>query len=288
MTAPLYRNILILGGAGYIGAALHPYLRSTKIEGKHGFMVRSVDLMARGAYCHPKNEKRNYRDSSVRKMVEKADDVVLLAGHSSVAACLEDPRQAVDNNVMGAVELCGVMRPEQRLVYASSGSVHDIALRSVYDASKRALDELMPVLHPMSWGLRFGTVAGMSPNMRWDTMVNAMVRSAMVDGVVRVRNRALVRPILHIEDLCEGVRRILWGEVPVGNWDMASQADTIGGIAERVAGRYGATVAVQDDDGGYSFQMRGRGLVQKPSPWFCILDSVEFAVSGAHPVRRTA
>jgi len=125
--------------------------------------------------------------------------------------------------------------------------------------------------------------------MRWDTMVNAMVRSAMLDGCVRVRNRDNKRPVVDMRDICESVRRILWGEVPVGAWDLWSQSDLIGKIATRVAARYGVPLAVEDDDGGYSFGMPGRNLVTQPGrSWAEMMDSVEDAVNADRPLRATA
>jgi nucleoside-diphosphate-sugar epimerase len=83
--------------------------------------------------------------------------------------------------------------------------------------------------------LRKGTVSGYSPRMRFDLIVNAMFRSAMRDGLIRVNNPAIWRPILSIEDACMAyVRSVEASESISGIFNVASGNHTVGEVADVV------------------------------------------------------
>jgi len=106
-----------------------------------------------------------------------------------------------------------------RLVFASScsvydglsGEVHDerapVVPRGAYATSKRYAEErllemadegLCPVV------LRFGTVCGHSPRMRFDLVVNAFLRDALLHGSVRLHEGGWMRrPMLEIGDAAD-------------------------------------------------------------------------------------
>ena len=56
--------------------------------------------------------------------------------------------------------------------------------------------------------LRFGTVNGYSPFLESDVMIN-VVNSHINDGHIKLYIKDTMRPILGINDLCEGIRYIL-------------------------------------------------------------------------------
>lgn len=236
------RSVLILGAGGYVGSALAAYLRG------RGWAVAGVDSGLRpGADTQP---PRDYRDLTADELAPFGG-VVLLAGHSSVAACDRDPAGAFANNVCGFVDLVSRLRG-QKLLFASSISVYvrtpggpateDTPLPapvSHYDLHKQAIEHHARLAYPNSYALRFGTVCGPSPNTRWDLLLNSLVRSALTRGWVEVANRACRRPILGITDLCRAAEALLAGPAEPGPYNLASANLTIGPAAEAVAARFG-------------------------------------------------
>lgn len=234
--------VVILGGQGYVGGALAAHLLGA------GFDVRSIDLGLRGVPGPAPNDPRRYQNLTPDELAAFGA-VVLLAGHSTVGACRDDPAGAYANNVAGFVDLVHKLRG-QRLVYASSISVHvrtdaeadeGDALpdpTAAYDLHKQAIERYARFAYSESYGLRFGTVCGPAPNMRHETLLNGLVRSAVRAGRVEVANARAHRPILGVGDLCRAVEAVLTRPVPPGVYNLASTNVRIGELAEWVAGRF--------------------------------------------------
>lgn len=246
-------NIALLGGCGYIGSKLYDHLSL-----KH--RVSSFDLELRGNPGRIRNVRKDYRN-----LLDFRDfnAVLLLAGHSSVAACEKDIYGAMANNLMGPIELAPRLRG-QLFIYASSASVY--ASKSgqranAYDFTKAACDEAMTFVHPNHYALRFGTVCGWSPNVRMDLMLNAMVHDAMMNGCVRMRNPTIRRPLLGLQDLCKAIDMILGGSVPPGVQNLCSINTTVGQVADAVSERLGVSIQTLKESPAYDFNMT-------PSPWF--------------------
>jgi nucleoside-diphosphate-sugar epimerase len=235
--------VLILGAGGYIGSALVRFLR-----GGQNFAVTGVD---NGLRPGPAPDlRRDYRDLTADDLAA-FDSGVLMAGHSSVAACDRDPEAAFGNNVAGFVDLVHKLRG-QKLIFASSASVYvrtngraaaeDEPLPepvSYYDMHKRAIEQYAAVAYPNGYALRFGTVCGPSANTRTDVLLNALVRSALTAGHVRVANRTTRRPLLGITDLCRAVAALLTSNAPPGAYNLSSVNVTVGETADYVAERFG-------------------------------------------------
>lgn len=243
-------TVLVLGGQGYVGGALAAHLLA------RGFDVRSVDLGLRGTPGPAVNDPRRYQDLSADELAAFGT-VVVLAGHSTVGACAADPAGAFANNVAGFVDLVHKLRG-QRLVYASSISVYVRTDRPAdegaplpdpatsYDLHKRAVERYARFAYPAAHGLRFGTVCGPAPNLRPETLLNSLVRSAVRDGRVEASNPRAHRPLLGVGDLCRAVEAVLTRPVPPGVYNLASTNGQIGDLAARVANRFGVPLAVTD------------------------------------------
>lgn len=199
--------------------------------------------------------------------LKRFDAIVHLAAHSSVAACEADPKGALDNNVRGFGELLQKMTG-QKLIYASSGSVYDghddpadeDAVLKVptnhYDFTKRVGDELARAIYPGAIGLRFGTVCGVSPRMRDELMIAAMIREAITQRELRLLAPDIWRPILGMKDLCRWIENAIRYELPGGVYNLASGEGTVAGIGDIVGQVTGARVfAGPTGMASYSFRM---------------------------------
>ena len=211
----LMNNTLIIGGCGYIGSRLFNYLK------QKDYNVTSLDLELFGNPSIP-NTKRNY-NTLTKEELSKFDNVILLAGHSSVKMCESNMVGCFKNNVQYFVELISKLSKNQKFIYASSSSVYGNVNRNIvteeceeyvagsfYDLSKAEIDHYVKIFDEVNYyGLRFGTVNGFSPNTRNDVMINAMVSSAIANKEVKVFNPMIRRPILYINDLCRAVETII-------------------------------------------------------------------------------
>jgi nucleoside-diphosphate-sugar epimerase len=236
--------VLLLGAQGYIGSALAASLPAASVP------VQSVDAGLRGNPGAVPGRCRPYQDLTAEEL-EAFDAVVLLAGHSSVAACDHAPAEAFANNVAGFADLVHKLSG-QKLVYASSVSIYvdtrghlaheDDPLPepvSYYDFHKQAIERYAALAYPNSYSLRLGTVSGPSPNLRPELLLNSMVRTALRRRLVCVANRHAFRPLLGIPDLTRAVEAILTRDVPPGCYNLASVNARIGDVAEYVAHRFG-------------------------------------------------
>lgn len=221
------KKILVLGGRGYIGSALCDNLF------EKGHKVCSVDLEWFGNPCpivelDTERSSSNYRtirrrdyNTLTEEEIKGYDVVVLVAAHSSVSMCQRDSYGAFQNNISNFANLIKKISPGQKLIYASSSCVYtgidkvateDSLLLPPCDyltLTKQTIDNIARLSDVEFYGMRFGSVAGWSPNLRSDLMVNAMVLNGLSESVVRVSNGQNYRPILWIEDLCRAVQAII-------------------------------------------------------------------------------
>jgi dTDP-4-dehydrorhamnose reductase len=205
------------------------------------------------------------RDGYIGSTLElpESDFTVLLAGHSSVKMCENDPEGAWTNNVDF---FRATLRSSSKLIYASSASVYDgvvnptedtneFNLKGMYDLTKRTIDNLALLSNKETYGLRFATVNGWSPNLRIDVMLNKMVFDAKTTGKITVVNPQLVRPILGIDDLGRAINAIITsGKDLRGIYNLASFSASVLDMARAVADRYEANITViQNNNNPYAF-----------------------------------
>lgn len=271
------RSVLLIGGCGYIGSYLYRRLNGD---------ARTVEVCDLGWRDNPGQIPVlgvNYADLDAAT-IARFDAILWFAGHSSVQHALADPRGALHNNCLNLYALASRLAPQQILVYASTASLYskapsrrldrwgdlglagatcalaedsisEVPATNAYDISKFAFDYLCQNFLKNTYGLRMGTLAGFSLNLRPELIFNAMNLSARREGVVHVRNAEAWRTILFLDDLWIFIRKILEGGVSPGIYNLGSISTPIGELASRIAQVWGAQI---HDDGkapGYSFRM---------------------------------
>jgi nucleoside-diphosphate-sugar epimerase len=83
--------------------------------------------------------------------------------------------------------------------------------------------------------LRQGTVCGWSPRMRFDLIVNTMVKTALTTGTIVVNNPSIWRPLLDIRDAVSGFLRAVQASYRLsGVFNIASGNYTVGQVADLV------------------------------------------------------
>lgn len=213
-------RVLLLGGKGYVGCRLHPYLSANDHN------VTTYDLCWFGDHTTTTYAYKDFNLIPISELLTY-DAVILLAGHSSVKMCLTDHQSSFNNNVRNFMTLLHKLERIEKsikFIYASSSSVYGNTLDKLadesqkefvcvnnYDLSKYSIDQYMLNNNPIDewYGLRFGTINGYSKNFRSELMLNSMTRTAMENGEVQITNKHIHRAILDLNDLCRAVNQIL-------------------------------------------------------------------------------
>ena len=233
------KKVLIIGGTGYIGSALHEYLKDT-------YEVETCDIEARGNYVNEKNILADYEELD-KDFIRSFDSVILLAGHSTVEKCVEYPFSSIDNNIKKFIDLVFKLRKDQCFIYASSASVYGdtygemcseecgtSSVVNAYDFAKNTIDNIIKFSDVNYYGLRFGTVCGYSKNIR-NTVINAMYDSAINNNEIFVCGRQKNRGILGIKDLCRAVESIIKNPKYPGIYNLSSFNTNMNDIAKQVS-----------------------------------------------------
>jgi nucleoside-diphosphate-sugar epimerase len=244
-------RVLVIGGNGYIGS----YVTTELLNGGHYVDVVDLNWFVDDAVKLYPNQPRLCLIQRDYSMLSAAylwqfDCVILLAGHSSVGMCGNDPKSSMLNNVENFIDLCGKLGTATTLIYASSASVYDSIYhaterrisditRSYYDLTKKVIDGYAQLLmRDRTWfGLRFGTVCGVAPVTRTDVIVNAMVLAGLRDGIIPLFNPRIRRSLLGLGALYGAIDCIIKSDhtLSSGVYNLASVDATPKQVANAVA-----------------------------------------------------
>lgn len=209
-------NILVTGGAGYIGSVLVPALlaKGHSVTVLDSFMFRQNSLMDCCASEQFSLLRGDCRDEALlRKALNGADLVIPLAALVGAPLCDRDKIGAESIN-FGAVDLlCNVASPSQRIIIPNTNSGYGIGdknsvcteespLRpiSIYGTTKvRAEQRVLDRGNSLSF--RLATVFGASPRMRTDLLVNDFVHRAVTDRTVVIFEGHFKRNYIHVRDV---------------------------------------------------------------------------------------
>jgi nucleoside-diphosphate-sugar epimerase len=256
------KNILIVGANGYVGSLLYKTLKL------HQCKIFGIDSFVSGfntQFIDDDIKRISYQNISP-KFLDQFTDCIWLAGHSSVKMSSEDKQGALRNNLYDLINFSNLFRG--RLIYASSGSVYSrnnaekadenfatLIPSNIYDYTKIAFDNYIGATKSKAIALRFGTVNGYSPRIRNELMINSMVASSINNGYLKISNKTNFRSILFIDDLINGIMKILDSDVDNGIFNMCSFNASIEEIGETVAQAMNVKIKYGLDNPTYNFMM---------------------------------
>lgn len=225
-----FGNILVTGGAGYVGSLLVPQLLEA------GYKVTAYDIMYFGDDFLPKSNpnlkviKGDIRDTvKLATALEGIDAVISLACISNDASFELDEKLSTSINLDAfepmviAAKKAGV----KRFVYCSSSSVygvsespdvteeHPLVPLTLYNKYKGMCEPLLFKHQSPDFvcvTIRPATLCGYAPRQRLDLSVNILTNHAVNNKKITVFGGAQKRPNLHVQDMVDLYKLLL--EVP--------------------------------------------------------------------------
>lgn len=218
-------QVLIIGGAGYIGSVMTRYLL------KRGYRVAVLDNLMVGydalkdldnhpAYRFYEGDARNIQD--LLTAMDDVDSVIHLAAIVGDPACALDPRATIDINYETSkilVDAC-LNKNVKRLLFASSCSVYGASENdellteksplnpvSLYAETRLRSEEaiLNQAESPLAVTMfRLATVFGFSYRPRFDLVVNILTARALQEGEISIFGGSQWRPNIHVRDVVGG------------------------------------------------------------------------------------
>ena len=229
------KKVLVTGGAGYIGCVMVRQLIDK------GYSVRVIDslkwggeslfdLITKNDFELQKGDIRNIED--VKKALINVNYVIHLAAIVGDPACSKFSDEAKETNWDGSVNLFEECEKSgiERFVFASTCSNYGKMKDS--DSYVKEDSELNPVSlyaelkvkfenylldkknnsNVCSTALRFSTVYGFSPRMRFDLTVNEFTRNMVLENFQEIWGEQFWRPYAHVDDLCRASILVLESE----------------------------------------------------------------------------
>jgi nucleoside-diphosphate-sugar epimerase len=231
-------NILVTGGAGYLGSIMVPDLLNAghKVTVLDNFMFQQASL---NHVCNNPNfsiMKGDIRlESVIAPLLKKADVVIPLAALVGAPLCNLDPVGATTINHDAITLMIKLLSKEQIVLMPTTNSAYgtgdennfcteESPLRPIsqYAIEKVGIEkELMQRENAISF--RLATVFGMSPRMRIDLLVNDFTYRAVTDRFVVLFESYFKRNYIHVRDVSRAFQHA------IANFDkMKSQIYNVG------------------------------------------------------------
>ena len=215
-----FSNILVTGGAGYIGSVLTRKLVLSKynvtvldslIFGRDGIS----DLVSNNSVKLFVDDIRNKK--IVTDVLKDVDCVIHLAAIVGEPLCSKIPKAAKQINEFATKQILDSCKKAgvQRFVFASTCSNYGSALETVNENtpleslslySETKIKSEFNVLNSQEENfepcvLRFATAYGLSPRMRFDLLLQEFIRDALVDKKISIFGPNRWRPLVHVDDI---------------------------------------------------------------------------------------
>ena len=209
-------NILVTGGAGYLGSVLVPELlkRGDKVTVLENLMFRPNSLLDCCSYDTFDVIRGDARDKSLIERVTRDIDIVVpLAALVGAPLCNHD-RVGTETTNTGAIgTLAEVLSRQQRIIIPTTNSGYGIGQEDIYCTEETPLNpvsfygktkvdaEKIVLQRGNGVSLRLATVFGVSPRMRVDLLVNDFTYRAVKDRFIIVFEGHFKRNYIHIRDV---------------------------------------------------------------------------------------
>lgn len=215
------KRVLVVGSQGYLGSRLTEYLKDC------GCYCAAIDtgFFRTGVLTNPDPIDTVSKDARliVEDDLEGFDSLILLAGISNdpfghmTSEQIYDPTRDYALSIASMCKKLGI-----QFIYPSSCSVYGAASdgllsedsqtnpQTPYSINKLQVENGLSLIADQTFSpiaLRFGTVYGISPRIRFDVVINMLCGLALTTKKVTLNSNGQAwRPHLHIDDACESFR----------------------------------------------------------------------------------
>ncbi|WP_372522579.1 NAD-dependent epimerase/dehydratase family protein [Sulfuricaulis sp.] len=209
-------NILVTGGAGYLGSTMVPELLGAghKVTVLDNFMFGQNSL---AHACHHQNfsvVRGDIRvESTMRSLMKNADIIIPLAALVGAPLCSRDPVGATTINHDAIMMMLKLLSKNQIVLMPTTNSAYgtgdennfcteESPLRPIsqYAIEKVEIEKAF-MQHANAISFRLATVFGMSPRMRIDLLVNDFTYRAFYDRFVVLFESQFKRNYIHVRDV---------------------------------------------------------------------------------------
>ena len=212
------KNILITGGAGYIGSKLATKLVSLNykvtIIDSLNFSSKSLEHL----FCNPnftfvKGDVRNKR--LMNKLIRKNEFIIPLAALVGAPLCSRNKEEAISINVNAIKLLLKSLKKKNKVIFLTTNSGYGIGEKnkhcneesplrpiSLYGKTKVQAEKMISS-YQNSISFRLATVFGNSYRMRSDLLVNNFVYNALKDKKLTIYEPHFRRNYIHIDDVVD-------------------------------------------------------------------------------------
>lgn len=214
----MQKNVLITGGAGYIGSVLTPKLlkEGYRVTVLDNLMHRQVTLL--DCFSHPYFHfiKGDVADEELMKrLLEKNDIIIPLAAIVGAPACSLNPSLAKLVNFDAVRILLRYLRKDHKVLFPNTNSGYGLGEKeafcteesplkplSLYGQLKVEIEkELLQTKQTVCF--RLATVFGVSPRMRLDLLVNDFTYRACHDKSIVLFEEHFKRNYIHVQDVAQ-------------------------------------------------------------------------------------
>lgn len=241
------KKVLLAGGAGYIGTRLSNYLY------EKGYDVTVLDNFWFGDFLNKNINKikKNIWDITSKEL-EGYDSILFLAGLANDPMAMFRPDLNFIENSAAPVYLAFMAKNAgvKRFICSSSCSVYGYTKNKTlnedslvkptyaYGIAKLQCEQGLMTLEDENFKpilFRKGTVCGWSSKMRYDLVVNTMIKNALTSKKITVNNPKLWRPLVDIRDVIQGYEKAINADLDIsGIYNLSGTNITIGDLGRLV------------------------------------------------------
>ena len=244
-------NVLVTGGAGFIGSHLVRQL----LDAEH--QVTVLDNVSTGTWQHLPQGKdtctcweMDIRDKAAREKIEQAkfDVIVQLAGQTMVDVSIKDPEFDASENIMGTINVLEAARNSgvKRVIFASTAAAYGdvtedklpireeetLAPMSFYGLTKVAVEKYLKLYHDLYGldyvALRFANVYG---ERQGDTGEGGVIsifakRIAKDQGITVFGDGKQTRDFIYAGDIAAGIIAAMTTDKANAVYNLSNQTET--------------------------------------------------------------
>ena len=244
-------NVLVTGGAGFIGSHLVRQL----LDAEH--QVTVLDNVSTGTWQHLPQGKEtctcwemDIRDKAAREKIEQAkfDVIVQLAGQTMVDVSIKDPEFDASENIMGTINVLEAARNSgvKRVIFASTAAAYGdvtedklpireeetLAPMSFYGLTKVAVEKYLKLYHDLYGlnyvALRFANVYGERQGDAGEGGVISIFakRIAKDQGITVFGDGKQTRDFIYAGDIAAGIIAAMTTDKANAVYNLSNQTET--------------------------------------------------------------